>query len=80
MKRKAPWTDFDGNDIYEGDTIAHPSGDRGNVYFLPDENAPTDQWRVFYAEYGAHHSRLCLQVGFRGRAVVLSSDTENKNG
>lgn len=73
MKRKAPWTDFEGNYIHDGDEIMHPSGDRGVVCFWPEEQAPSDQWRVFYPDpYGSIHSRLCLQVGDKGRAVVVS--------
>lgn len=67
---KAPWPDFQGRDIYEGDVIEHTSGERGVVCFWPDEKDPSDQWRVFYAEYGAPHSRLCLQIGDKGQAVV----------
>ena len=72
MKRKAPWTDFEGNAIQEGDAILHPSGERGVVCFWPHEKEPGDQWRVFYAEHGALHSRLCLQIGDKGRAVVMT--------
>lgn len=68
--RKAPWTDFDGNLIYEGDTIVHPSGDRGVVTFLPDHDNAADQWRVDYGD-GAR-SRLMLQIGDKGQAVVLA--------
>jgi hypothetical protein len=64
---KAPWTDFAGNDIHVGDTIEHPSGERGKVVFLLLEH-PSDQWRV---DYGTELLRLCLQVGDRGRAVVV---------
>lgn len=77
MKRKAPWKDFDGNDIYEGDSLRHPSGERGVVCFWPDENAPSDQWRVFYAEHGAMHSRLCLQIGDKGCGVVAPTGEHN---
>ena len=35
-KRKAPWKDFKGNDIYEGDLIKHPNGMVGGyVFFIP---------------------------------------------
>lgn len=64
----APWTDFAGNAIHEGDEILHPSGDRGTVVFLKDEADPADQWRVDYGSSGL--SRLCLQIGDRGMAVV----------
>lgn len=67
-RNKAPWPDFAGHDIHEGDTIEHPSGDRGTVAFLAHEKDPGDQWRV---DYGTGDlSRLCLQIGDKGRAVV----------
>lgn len=69
--RKAPWPDFKGQAIHDGDVIEHPSGERGNVCFWPDEKEPSDQWRVFYAESGGMHSRLCLQIGYKGQAVVV---------
>jgi hypothetical protein len=65
---EAPWQDFAGNDIHEGDTLQHPSGERGRVVFLANEADPSDQWRVNYGEGGL--SRLCLQVGEKGQAVV----------
>lgn len=69
--KAAPWPDFSGNDIHEGDTIEHPSGERGTVVFLPDEADAGDQWRV---DYGTGDlSRLCLQVGYKGMAVVVSA-------
>jgi hypothetical protein len=73
---KAPWTDFAGHDIHEGDTIEHPSGERGRVVFLAQENDPSDQWRVDYGEAGL--SRLCLQIGDKGKAVVTPNDLGNR--
>lgn len=67
--RKAPWADFAGNDIYEGDTIKHPAGGEGVVVFWPQESHSSDQWRVKYPHAG--HGRLCLQVGDKGRASVV---------
>jgi hypothetical protein len=66
---KAPWPDFAGNDIHDGDTIEHPSGERGTVVLLAQESDPGDQWRVDYGD--APLSRLCLQVGDKGCAVVV---------
>lgn len=78
--RKAPWPDFAGNPIHEGDTIKHPSGEQGSVVFLPHEEHDGDQWRV---DYGTGDlSRLCLQIGNKGQAVVLfttSSTTRSKS-
>jgi len=80
--RKAPWTDFTGGDIYEGDVIDHPhSGERGTVVFLPEYAEPADQWRVNYD--GIPLSRLCLQVGDKGQGVVVaraSDPTGDKHG
>ncbi|MFA6204435.1 MAG: hypothetical protein WC710_14755 [Gallionella sp.] len=65
---KAPWPDFHGHVIYEGNKIEHPSGERGTVVFFADEIDPSDQWRV---DYGTGNlSRLCLQIGDKGQAVV----------
>lgn len=83
MKRKAPWFDFSGNEIREGDTIRHPSGETGVVCFWESQSEPSDQWRVFYAGRVAQYSRLCLQIGERGRAVVVRPvliDTRNLDG
>lgn len=40
MNELAPWRDFAGNEIYNGDVICHPSGERGKVVFLPNESDP----------------------------------------
>ncbi len=66
--RKAPWPDYKGNDIYEGDTICHPSGEKGLVFYQArsaiDES---DNWLVQYD--GGPASRLSLQIGEKGGAV-----------
>ena len=66
---KAPWPDFSGRDINEGDVIEHQSGERGSVVYLTTEKEPEDQWRVDYGEGSL--SRLCLQIGEKGQAVVV---------
>lgn len=66
---KAPWTDFTGNIINEGDTIIHPSGERGIVVFLAHEKDTYSQWRVDYGDKGL--SRLCLQIGEKGAGIVM---------
>ena len=66
----APWLDFEGAPIHAGDVILHPSGEFGKVVFLDYESEPDDQWRVDYGE--GHLSRLSLQVGDKGQAVVFS--------
>lgn len=79
--RRAPWPDFAGNPIHEGDCIEHPvSGERGVVCFWPNESEPGDQWRVFYAEHGAIHSRLCLQIGDKGQAVIVKTPNARLTG
>ena len=48
MTEKAPWKDYEGNNIYEGDAIHHPSGQQGESEELtpanaqPIEKAPKD--------------------------------------
>lgn len=67
--RIAPWTDYAGNPIREGDTIKHPVGEfTGRVFFLEDFDSPSDQWRVDYGD-GVPY-RLALQIGDKGQAVV----------
>lgn len=71
--KTAPWTDFKGAPIHEGDTILHPSGEQGIVIFLAIEPDPGDAWRV---DYGTQHlSRLCLQIGNKGMACVVPKPT-----
>lgn len=68
--RKAPWLDYSGNFIHEGDTIRHPHGDEGIVTYHKRFDSPHDQWRVDYGD--GVPSRLCLQIGDIGKAVVLT--------
>lgn len=65
---KAPWPDFAGNEIVDGACLAHPSGEEGVVVFLHEFEIASDQWRVDYG--GGELSRLILQIGDKGRAVV----------
>ena len=71
----APWKDFVGNNIHEGDIITHPSGESGTVVFLPEEAEQDDQWGVAYVGY-RYLSRLCLQIGDRGQAVVVNAGSD----
>ena len=68
--KKAPWTDYEGNYIYDGDTIRHPDGRTGTVKFdkCSRSDRLEDQWVVDYGE--GQCSRLCLQVGGKGQAVA----------
>ena len=62
--------DFAGNDIYEGDKIIHPSGEYGIVVFKEDPTEEADRWLVNYGG-SFFRSRLCLQIGDKGKAVVV---------
>lgn len=65
-KRKAPWTDYVGNDLYDGDTIIHPSGVKGVITYAKDKDLHTS-WRVRYNDKIS--SMLSLQIGAKGRGV-----------
>lgn len=69
-KRVAPWPDFAGQEIRDGDTIQHPDGERGRVVFWPYAADPGDRWRVVYEKPGPI-SRLSLQIGAKGQAKVV---------
>lgn len=69
-RRKCPWPDFSGNAIFEGDKIQHTSGESGEVIFYEAGESPQDQWFVDYKDGGAR-SRLCLQIGEKGRAISV---------
>ena len=68
MRSIAPWTDFDGQTIRDGDFIIHPDGVKGIVVFRPKGVDASDKWLVDYGDGGP--SRLCLQIGDKGRAVT----------
>lgn len=70
-RAKAPWPDFKGVPIFEGDTIRHPTGERGKVIFFKDQADVTDQWMVDYGDGHAELARLVLQVGDKGKAEVI---------
>lgn len=67
--RTAPWTDFCGHVISEGDVIRHPSGDTGRVLYEAAQTDVLDQWRVEYSD--GTISRLCDQIGIKGQAEVV---------
>lgn len=72
-KRIAPWPDYAGNVIREGDTIIHPlSGDRGVVEVDESRAHETSKWRVRYEDGVDGTMALVLQIGDRGMAVVTS--------
>ena len=68
---KAPWHDYAGNEIHDGDAIVHPSGEVGKVVIVDCDDAH-DKWRVDYG--GGYLSRLSLQIGDKGMAVVKPED------
>lgn len=65
-KLKSHIKDYNGNDIYEGDKIIHPSGQTATVKYLDND---IDNWRVDYGD--GVLSRLSLQVGDKGMATVF---------
>lgn len=70
LGKVAPWPDFLGHEIREGDVIIHPSGEFGIVRWAEAAEVE-DQWLVQYAEHSQRNmSRLCLQIGDKGQAVV----------
>lgn len=70
-RRIAPWLDFAGKAIHEGDILRHPNGEVGIVTFTQECDGPSEQWRVKYRD--GMLPRLILQIGDRGRAAVISS-------
>jgi hypothetical protein len=78
-QRKAPWPDFAGNDLYEGDIIIHPNGEQGVIRYVPTINKTvTDDWLVEYRGSSVGFSRLVLQVGSKGQAVRKASTYPDK--
>lgn len=67
-KRKCPFKDFKGQEIFEGDVLKHPSGEQGSVLFEQRTESVSDNWLVQYED--GIKSRLCLQVGDKGQACV----------
>ena len=68
---KCPWPDFEGNDLFSGDTIKHPSGQVGVILFNSEREDESDQWIV---DYGCgFNSRLCLQIGDKGQATKVAN-------
>lgn len=68
----APWPDYAGNPIHEGDSLQHPaSGEVGVVFVRRDELDPILRWRVRYEPEDRGGFHLCLQVDDKGQAVVV---------
>lgn len=68
-KKKSPYTDYYNHEIFEDDLIQHPSGEKGIVVFEERTENNSDNWLIQYED--GIKSRLCLQFGEKGQAVVL---------
>lgn len=80
-REQAPWPDYAGNPIHEGDAIQHPvDGATGSVFVLRNETEDADRWRVLYIDDSrpVQVSRLCLQIGDIGQAVVVAPTSEGR--
>ncbi len=68
----APWPDFNGNPIHHGDRMWHPvSGQTFTAVRLRGIPDPGNAWRAIYdSEDPVGVSRLCLQIGDKGMAVL----------
>lgn len=58
--------DFSGREAFEGDTIQHPDGNKGVVFY---DEAWQNCWRVRYSD--GTHSALGLQLTEKGGAFVV---------
>lgn len=64
----APWRDFAGALIHEGDTIRHPTGDTGTVVY-DEKREEVLRWRAVYEN--GESLWLGNQIGDKGRAVIV---------
>ncbi|MDS7929231.1 hypothetical protein RMB13_07030 [Acinetobacter sp. V102_4] len=71
-KKKSPYSDYLNCEIFEGDLIQHPSGEKGIVVFEQRTESDSDNWLVHYED--GIKSRLCLQVGDKGQAYVIEHE------
>lgn len=71
----APWPDFAGNPIRHGDRLAHPTGEEFTAVWLKGHEHEGDAWRAVYDD--ATMSRLGLQIGDKGQAVLVSGEKGN---
>lgn len=70
-KREAPYRDFQGKPIFEGDRLIHPLGDVGTVVYEADREDQRSRWRVKYDDQPDVSLWLSNQIGDKGRAVVV---------
>lgn len=66
---KAPWKDYSGNDIHEGDTLIDSSGRVGKVLLMQQPNNIVDRWQVTHG--CSKLIRLVVQISHVGKAVVV---------
>lgn len=69
----APWRDFAGALIREGDTIRHPTGDTATVVIDRARGDDVLKWRAVYKD--GESLWLGNQIGDKGRAVVVPGST-----
>lgn len=71
-KRKAPFKDFAGNELFEGDSIRHPANADVGVIFVTEKSIGEHaKWRVKYND--GEDLPLFLQVDDKGKAVKVHS-------
>lgn len=64
----APWTDFAGNEIAEGDFLIHPDGKKGCVMFEQSgAYEGVNRWRMVYED--GESLWLGNQIGDKGQAA-----------
>lgn len=71
-KKKSPYRDYYNHEIFEGDLIQHPSGEKGIVIFEERTESDSDNWLIKYED--GIKSRLCLQVGDKGQAYAVEHE------
>ncbi|HTH10377.1 MAG TPA: hypothetical protein VMA55_12485 [Acidovorax sp.] len=65
-----PWPDFHGCPIRHGDRLEHSNGQTFTAVRLVGHDNPGEAWRAVYDEDPQNVSRLCLQIGDKGMAVL----------
>lgn len=73
-RRKAPWPDYAGNDIFEMDRIRHPIDDTLALVYYDEKFDGDRRWRALYLD--GESLWLGNQVGDKGRAVVVDQCAE----
>lgn len=72
----APWPDFLGQPIRHGDRLRNPDGKEFVAIRLNGFDSEGDAWRCIYDHDPSHPSRLCLQIGEKGRAVLTAAPSQ----